>query len=220
MTEAGLGEQLHDLGFGLGSVYEAIITTLCPDGSPNASPMGVIRNGPSTLEIRPFKTSTTFWNLLRHRKACINLTDDPAFYLVTAFKDENFQGFVELRVDSDLRLESSDAHVFVDVQDFKEISGIRASFTCNVSSVEVRNPTPRVFSRGKAEAIEAIIHATRIEVFAREGRWEQVERLISGFYACKDVVGRVSAPGSTEARVIEELERLIGTWRETESRST
>ncbi len=219
MTGAGLDKQLDELGFGIGSVYEAILTTLCPDGSPNASPMGVLRSGPFTLEIRPFKTSTTYWNLLGDRKACINITDDPVLYLVTAFKDENLQGFGKQRVDDELRLESSDAHVFVDVLDSRDISGIRASFTCNVRSVEVRNPTPRVFSRGKAEAIEAIINATRIEVFAREGRWEQVERLISRFYACKDVVGRVSVPGSTEARVIEELERLIGTWGEMASRS-
>ena len=214
MKGAGLDEQLDELGFSLGSVCEAIITTLDPEGSPSASPMGVIRVGPETIEIKPFKTSSTYNNLLAHPRACINITGDPALYLVTAFKHETFKEFSKPVVNEDLRLEPSDAHIFVDVQESSDISEIRSRFKCGVNSIEVVKPMPRVFSRGRAEAIEAIIHATRIEVFSREGNREHVERLISRFYACKEIVGRVSSPGSTEARVIQELERLIRTWRE------
>ncbi len=213
MKGAELDEQLDELGFSLGSVCEAIITTLDPKGSPSASPMGVIRIGPKTIEIMPFKTSSTYNNLLAHPRACINITCDPALYLITAFKHETFEGFGKPVVYDDLRLKSSDAHVFVDVQESSDVSEIRSSFKCGVDSIEVVKPTPRVFSRGRAETIEAIIHATRIEVFSREGKCEQVERLISRFYACKHIVGRVSSLGSTEARVIQELERLIGSWR-------
>jgi len=78
--------------------------------------------------------------------------------------------------------------------------------------------TPRAFSRGRAEAIEAVVHATRIEVFMRQGKRESVERLIKRFRASKDVVERVSAPESKEARVVKELERLISSWRDRESR--
>ena len=73
--------------------------------------------------------------------------------------------------------------------------------------------TPSSFSRGRAEAIEAIIHATRIEVFSKEGRLEDVERLIKRFAECKDVVERVSAPDSVETRVVGELEKMITVWR-------
>jgi hypothetical protein len=97
-----------------------------------------------------------------------------------------------------MRLEASDAHVSVEVVGGREVSDDRACFTCKVTSVELCNLIPRAFSRGVAAAIEAIVHAR--------------------FFECKDIVERASAPDSTEARVIRELERLIACWRERERR--
>ena len=65
----------------------------------------------------------------------------------------------------------------------------------------------------KAEAIEAIIHATRIEVYSKEGRLDDVERLIKRFAVCKDVIERVSASEAVETRVVGELEKMITVWR-------
>jgi hypothetical protein len=213
MKGTSIRRQLDNLGFETGSVSEAILSTLNPDGSSNASPMGVIRLGPEALEVRPFKTSTAYRNLLRHPRACINITNDPSKFLAAAFKEERFDAFPEASFKEGLRLASSDAHVFIDVLSGRDISDIRYAFNCNATSVEVRRPFPIVFSRGRAEAIEAIVHATRIEVFMREGRRDDVERLIKRFHACKDVVGRVSALDSKEAMVIKELEGLIAGWR-------
>lgn len=218
MNGKGIEAQLDELGFDLGSVSEAILTSVNPDGSLTAAPMGVLRTGPEILEIKPFKTSSTYRNLLGHERACINVTSDPALFLVTAFKEEGFKGFPKPSFSRGMRLDSSDAHVFIEVTESRDMSEDRARFTCTATSVEVCRPKPRVFSRGRAEAIEAVVHATRIEVFTREGRWERVESLIRRFSECKDVVGRVSAPDSKEARVIRELERLIARWRERERR--
>lgn len=218
MTRAGIEQQLNELGFSMDSVNEVIVTTVNPDGSPNAAAMGVIRVGPEILEIKPFKTSSTYRNLLEHPRACINVTSDPALFLMTTFKNEHFNGFQKASICRDLRLDSSDAHIFVDVLDRSDISEIRSSFRCIASNIEIHRHMPRVFSRGRSEAIEAIVHATRIEVFIREGRLERVERLIKRFDACKDVVNRVSAPDSTEARVIKALEMLIRKWGERASR--
>jgi hypothetical protein len=210
--------KLDELGFRTGSISEVILTTISPDGTPNAAPMGVLRTGPDNFEIRPFKTSSTYRNLLGHKRACVNITTDPGLFLVTAFKREHFEGFREASFKNDMRLEASDAHMPVEVIGGREVSDDRARFTCKVSSVEVCNPIPRAFSRGVAAAIEAIVHATRIEVFTHEAKQAEVERLIRRFFECKDVVERVSAPNSTEARVIRELERLIACWRERERR--
>ncbi len=124
------------------------------------------------------------------------------------------EGFQELSIDESLRLEASDASVLVRVVDVWDVSEIRTRFTCEATGVEVHCPSPRVFSRGRAEAIEAIIHATRIKVFASCEDEAVVERLIKRFNECKGVVNRVSPPGSVEARVILELERLIAEWRD------
>jgi hypothetical protein len=121
-------------------------------------------------------------------------------------------GFPVPYIDEELRLDRSDAHIFIE-SDSSDESERRATFTCRVLSVEVANSKPRVFSRGRASAVEAIIHATRIKVLLEEGPRERVESLIKRFCECKDVVDRVSPPESTESRVIGELDRLIGYWR-------
>ena len=218
MTEKSIEGQLDELGFVTGSINEVILTTMNPDGTPNAAPMGALRVGPDTLEIRPFKTSKTYRNLLGHGRACMNITADPGLFLVTAFKEESFEGFRGASFERDMRLEDSNAYLFIEVVKSFEISEDRARFTCKVASVEVCDPMPRAFSRGVAVAIEAIVHATRIEVFTREAKQAEVERLIKRFFECKNVVERVSAPDSKEARVIIELERLIACWRDRERR--
>lgn len=212
MDGKGISQQLDELGFTLGSIHETILVTLNPDGSPNAAPMGVIRVGPDGLEVRPFKSSTTHENILRRRRACVNLTDNPALFLVTAFKDERFEGLPAAAVDSNMRLCPSDASIFVEANVRKDVSEIRSSFACKVVAVESQLRAPRAFSRGRAAAIDAVIHATRIEVFSREGRRRDVERLIKRYCAVKDVIRRVSAPETVESRVIEELERMMEAW--------
>lgn len=209
---ADIEEKLKALGFSEGPIYETALTTLNPGGSGNAAPMGVVMTGPSTLEIKPFKTSTTYKNLKKFGKACVNVTSDPGTYLATAFKEEDLPGFPVPHIDGELRLDHSDAHIFIE-SDSSDESERRATFTCRVLAVEVVNLKPRVFSRGRASAVEAIIHATRIKVFSEEGPRERVESLIKRFCECKDVVDRVSPPESTESRVIGELGRLIGDWR-------
>jgi hypothetical protein len=206
-------QQLDVLRFDIDSICEAIVTTANADGAPNAAPMGVTRVGPEILELKPFNTSTTYGNLLGNPRACVNVTDDPALFLSTAFKGE-IEGFPGFCVDDDLRLEASDASVFIRVVDVWDLSEIRTCFACEVTGIEIHRPTPQVFSRGRAEAIEAVVHATRIQAFAGDKDEAAVERLIKRFNMCKSVVNRVSPPGSLEARVILELERLIDEWRE------
>jgi len=211
MEGATEGLLLDGLGFEEGQIFETIVTTMDHDGSVNAAPMGVVRTGRETLEIRPIKSSSTYRNLSSRPEACVNVTDDPVIFLVTAFKGTAFRGFEEPSLDG-IRLREADAHVFISVRDIDD-SEDRARFTCNVDSVEVGETGPRPFSRGRAQAIEAVIHATRLEFLYREGRVEEAEELVRRFSVCKDVVGKVSTPDSTEGRVIRELERLIEGWR-------
>jgi hypothetical protein len=216
MAGERFSQQLDGLRFDMGSICEAIVTTVNADGAPNAAPMGVTRVGPETIDLRPFKTSTTYGNLLDNPRACVNITDDSTLFLSTAFKE--VRGLRDFSIDEDLRLEASDASVFVRVVDVWDLSENRTCFTCEVTGIEIHRPTPQVFSRGRAEAIEAIVHATRIQVFALSEDEAAVERLIKRFNECKVVVNRVSPPGSVEARVIVELEKLIGEWRNRPSR--
>ncbi len=213
MTGPEFGRLLDGMGFHVGGISETILTTVNPDGSFNAAPMGVHRISHEVLELRPFKSSSTYKNLLNNPNACINVTDDPGLFFVTAFKGKTVEGLLEPAIDKDMRLISASAYIFVDASRSSDISEIRACFTCRVKDIKAPAMMPRSFSRGRAEAIEAIIHATRIEVFSKEGRLDDVEKLIKRFAECKDVVERVSAPESVETRVVGELEEMIAIWR-------
>jgi len=212
LTGSEFRRLLEEMGFHMGGVSETILTTVNLDSSFNATPMGVILAS-SGLELRPFKSSSTYENLLGNPKACINVTDDPELFFLTAFKNQIIEGFSSLVVDEEMRLIPALAHIFVEVTEIQDISESRACFICNVNNIEVPTTIPHAFSRGRAEAIEAIIHATRIEVFSREGRLDDVERLIKRFTECKVVVERVSAPESVENRVVGALEKMIAVWR-------
>ena len=211
MAGATEGLLLDGLGFEEGQIFETIVTTMDDDGSVNAAPMGVVRTGRETLEIRPFKSSSTYGNLSSRPEACVNVTDDSTLFLVTAFKGEGLRGFEEPSLDG-IRLREADAHIFISVRGLDD-SEDRARFTCNVDSVEVGEAGPRPFSRGSSQAIEAVIHATRIEFLYKEGRVEEAEEFVRRFGVCKDVIRRVSTQASAEGRVIRELERLIEGWR-------
>jgi len=201
------------MGFQMGGISETILTTVNPDGSFSAAPMGVHRASNEVLELRPFKSSLTFINLINNPKACINVTDDPGLFFVTAFKGKTVEGLLSPAIDKDMRLIPASAHIFVEASRSSDISEIRACFACRVTDIEASAITPRSFSRGRAEAIEAIIHATRIEVFSKEERLDDVENLIKRFAECKGVVERVSAPDSVETRVVGEIEKMIAVWR-------
>lgn len=212
--KAGFVLLLDDMGLIKGRIHEAILTTVNRDGSYNPAPMGVTRAGPETLELRPFKSSATYGNLKRNQRACVNVTDDPGLFLTTAFKEADLHSFRPPTIDDEMRLKDAEAHIFIRTSKSQDISEDRASFICLVEGIEAEYMRPKIFSRGKAEAIEAVIHATRIEVFSKEGKLGEVERLIRLSAECKDVIERVSKPGSVEVRVIRELERMIASWRD------
>jgi hypothetical protein len=208
-----ISENLDILGLKEGNIYETILTTSNPEGSHNAAPMGVKRIEPLLLELKPFKSSNTYRNLITSKRACVNITNDPELFFLTTFKNEGIKSFVELKIDDYLRLIPSDAYIFVRVVKSEDVSELRSRFLCEAVCVELPTITAKVFSRGKAEAIEAIIHATRIEVFIKERRMKELESLIKRFHSSMDVVLRVSAHDSQEARIVNKLEEMIDRWR-------
>ena len=207
-----LEEALDRIGFGRGSIVESVLTTLNPDGSVNATPMGVIRKGAVQLEIRPYKSSRTHSNLNRNPEACVNVICDPTIFLVTAFKEEKFD-FSSPRFSHDNSIEQADAVVFLTMLKRKEIDKERSSFVGEASSIKLITESPTVFSRGRAQAIEAIIHATRIEYYLKNRKLVEAEDHVDRFNRCKRVVLKVSSQDSPETRTVEALERLIDRWR-------
>lgn len=206
MNATKIGNILQELGFTEDSIVETILVTMNIDGSYNAAPMGVkYREG--LIEASPYKTSHTFGNLHRGSQASLNITDDPVLFLYAAFKDELGGPKV-----TDWTLNEAYVTVFLEKQYEFPISDLQVGFKLSPTKLNIQRNLPRVFSRGRSEAIEAIVHATRIKVFHTEGRHEKTQELQGRLNECFSVVTRVSADDSPEMQVVETLNKLLTKW--------
>lgn len=208
MKEAELLSMLQKSGFTRDGIVEVILVTRGADGSVNAAPMGVRLTG-DLLEIRPYKTSETYRNLKHGGEAVINVTHDPRLFLATAFKNE-VTGQPQLCVD--MSLQEADSCIYVDVQGEAGYTDAQAMFKAKPIKTVIKREHPIVFSRGRAEAIEAVIHATRVKVFQMQGRTGDVQALTRKIAECAETVGRVSPENSPESRVMLELRQMMKNW--------
>lgn len=199
---------LENLGFTRGGIVETILVTLNRDGSMNAAPMGVRLAG-DLFELKPFKTSTTYGNLRRGGHATVNTTQDPRLFLATAFKEEVED---QPSVDEGMALSGSDSTIHVEVQGEKRTQGDQGLFAAKPVKVSVRRQHPTVFSRGRAGAIEAVIHATRVKAFMGSGKDAEVEELVKWIDGCAATVRRVSPVGSPECTVVDALYEMMKSW--------
>jgi hypothetical protein len=207
MKPSELEGTLQRLGFTENRIVEIIMITINSDGSFNPAPMGVRRQG-DHLEARPFTTSHTYRNLTRNSVASINVTDDPILFLKTAFKNELADDTNIL----ELSLEGSDATIIVEKTGEDAFSSSQASVILRSKQVVIHNDSPTVFSRGRAMAIEAIIHATRVPVYQSRGDEAKVEGLLQSMRYCFDVISRVSDSDSPEIQVVDSLRTLLEKW--------
>jgi len=213
MGQEEVQKNLDKLGFGLGEIVEIIITSQNLKNEPNAAPMGVARRGPRTIEVKPFLETTTYRNLRETSKGVANISYDVDLFLETAFKDENAKAEWFEKEEDSPHLKGADALLYFTVLGETKVSESRACFLCQVDATKVLEPFPRVFSRGFAATIEAVIHVTRIEAFMREGKSDEVEKYLQKFRVCKEVVERVSPKESPNRRVMKVLEEKILRWK-------
>ncbi len=213
MRTKKIDETLTNIGFSNDCISEAILTTWKTDGTINAAPMGIIRVDSNHLQVKPYKSSQTFLNLLKRSCACVNITNNPELFLVTAFKQENLRSISQPKFRSDLSIEQADAAIFLEGMECIDISNEPSSFVGEVLSTKILKKFPAVVSRGKAQAVEAIIHATKIKYFLGNKKLLEAKTQITSFNKCREVIGRVSTVGSPEARVVVALETIIEQWR-------
>ncbi len=150
-------------------ISEIILTTISPDGVPNAAPIGLHRRG-----VRLFAriyNSKTLDNILSKPIAVANIVDDPVLFVQSALSDiepERFEfvdGFPLLR----------DA-----------LGWIALDCTCkkggNVSVVELSPVKGKIIerklqpiNRGFNAVIEAAIHATRYVILKKQKYLDCIE---------------------------------------------
>ena len=201
-------EDLKAIGFKPDSIIEIILCTRNHNNTVNAAPMGVklLQNG--FLEIKPFKTSKTYNNLKRNNETCINITCDPWIFFSTAFKEETDSPIIT----KDLVIKDALVSVTCIVVEFDDSNEKRGIFMVKPVMLKVYNESPLVFSRGVAQAIEAIIHATRVKAYTEQDRLTEADNLKEKIMECVEVIDRVSAKDTQEYRVARKILELIDEW--------
>jgi hypothetical protein len=202
------GSVLRGLGFREGCISETIVCTINSDKSFNVAPMGLRLIG-NDLIISPFVSTRTCKNLRMNRRACVNLVSEPEVYLFSALKNEG-DWSTRISINEDMSVSGSEALIYLDFTEEPAPSKDRATFTGKVRSTKILSKTPRVFSRGKSLAIEAVILATKIEYLTKHGDISEAEPLIRRLFELHETIKHVSQGDASETKVSSELIRLFG----------
>jgi hypothetical protein len=162
--------------------------------------MGVVW-GEDRLIIRPYRTTTTYRNLVATGQAVVNLTDNVLIFAQAAVSDAEFPCFPASVVRGVIL---ADACAFREVIVEAIDDGTeRATVTCRV----VRSGRLRDFlgfNRGKNAVIEAAILATRL-------RWLGRETVLAEFKRLADIVVRTG--DEPEKAAMTFLEEYVERWR-------
>ena len=142
-------------------IHEVIVTTKNADGTAHHAPMGVSEvNG--YFQIKPFKPSTTYNNLMRHRSCSINYTDD-----VRVFE----------KIDS-LYLTNALSHTEIAIQNVDD-DDPRACFYGDVVH-EQQHGLFRGYNRAQSAVIEAAILVSRLSMLPEQKIRDEINYLIIG----------------------------------------
>jgi hypothetical protein len=213
--------ELTDLGFSREMITETIISTYDDQRQANAAPMGVTIKNTKQIVLRIYTSSSTYKNLQVKRCAVVNVVTDPELFYQTAFKYNETKSslprewFETAELVDAPRLRKAEAHIEVAVDAISPLKDGRAEITCEVKLIRASKILPKVYCRALFATIEAIIHATRVEVFMKQGHREKKEqalKLIELIEECNNVVNRV-APNSHYSEIMEDLIGHINSWR-------
>jgi len=205
---------LTDLGFCQNTIYETIICTFNPDGSPNVAPMGAIVKGNQKVLLTIYNSSRTLENLRATKAATLNLTDDVDVYYVSALKksEVSTDWFRNSSVVNAPKLKVCDASVALSVDSVEPIDMLRTAVMCSIECINVFKMYPRAYCRAWSAVLEAIIYATRVKVLSGvEAERVHVIELCRLIQNCVDVVNR-SAPDSHYVDLMLDLQEKVGFW--------
>lgn len=160
-----------------GTLLEGIVTTLNEDGSPHIAPMGpIIDAGFTRIQLRPFRTSTTYQNLKRTGQGVLHVTDDVEMFARAAVGqlEATPRLFAAKAIEGAILADACRWHAFrVDSLDDRE-----ERTTIVASIVEYGRMRDFFgFNRAKHAVIEAAILATRIDFLDADHIRAEYERL-------------------------------------------
>lgn len=154
-------------------IHEVIVTTLDEAGSPHSAPMG-IREVNGYFLVKPFKPSTTYDNLKRHRQCTINYIDDVRVFAGALTGRRQWPTLPCHRIEG-AYLEQALAHSELELTRFDDDEP-RACFYGQVLEEVVHAPF-RGFNRAQNAVIEAAILVSRLGMLPEQKIREEIQYL-------------------------------------------
>lgn len=142
----------------ISKIHEVIVTTLDDEGQPYFAPMGISEvNG--HFHIKPFKPSTTYNNLNRHRQCTISYTDDVRVFAGALTGRRSWPTLPCQQIEG-VYLEQALAHTELEIVKLDD-NDPRACFYGAVVA-DVTHAPFRGFNRAQSAVIEAAILVSRL----------------------------------------------------------
>lgn len=159
-------------------IVEAIVTTCDAEGRVNIAPMGPeVDESLESFVLKPFKSSTTYQNLLLHSHAVIHLTDDVELLALAAIGKLDGTQACERLLDHWWKLRDCCRWFAVDVATLEpDAHPDRVRANCQVIH-QGEQRSMLGFCRAKHAVIEASILATRIKFLGRSEVKQQMDLL-------------------------------------------
>ncbi|GAB4292587.1 MAG: DUF447 family protein [Methylophaga sp.] len=139
-------------------IHEVIVTTLDKTGKPHSAPMGISEVSGYFL-IKPFKPSSTYDNLKRHRQCTINYIDDVRVFAGALTGRRDWPTRPCHRIEG-AYLEQALAHTELEIDRFED-EDPRACFYGQVVE-EITHAPFRGFNRAQNAVVEAAILVSRL----------------------------------------------------------
>ncbi|HEC60157.1 MAG TPA: DUF447 family protein [Methylophaga sp.] len=154
-------------------IHEVIVTTLSADGTTHSAPMGISEVNDHFI-IKPFKPSTTYDNLKRHRQCSINYTDDVRVFAGSMTGHRNWSTLPCQQILGQY-LSQALAHSELEIVEFDDASP-RASFKGIVVYEQTHAPF-RGFNRAQSAVIDAAILVSRLDMLPAEKIQQEIAYL-------------------------------------------
>jgi uncharacterized protein len=188
-------ESLPHLGVD-GRILEGIVTTQNADGTVNIAPMGpIVGEDCTTFVFRPFKSSTTYENLIRTGSGVLHVTDDVELFAAAAIGAVSGADF---RADRPLVLSGACrwyAFEISSIDDVQEQTTLIARTTDHGTQREFFG-----FNRAQHAVIEAAILATRLHLLP-------ADEVLAEFARLQVLVDKTGA--AAEHRAFSMLRQLV-----------
>ncbi|MCX4188316.1 DUF447 domain-containing protein [Methylophaga sp. OBS4] len=154
-------------------IHEVIVTTMDGSGKVHSAPMGISEVNDYFI-IKPFKPSTTYDNLKRHRQCTINYTDDVRVFAgaLTGRRDWSTLPCADIEGEY---LEQALAHSEVEITRFED-DDPRACFYGSVIR-DVSHAPFRGFNRAQSAVIEAAILVSRLGMLPEQKLRDEIAYL-------------------------------------------